>query len=578
MITLGFDTETRGLDWFDEDQRAFLVSWADDTGSYVGRTDDPVDRMRFISAVNRADRLVAHNLSFDVHHVRESMGIDVLAKPCVDTDLLARVVLPERRFAGDEAGGYKLKNLAKTYLRKDAKQAEDRIEELAGSIGIKLKSNGGYYDTWRAYPEELERYALLDAEYARDLLPILEGKLDERSTRCWDLERIVAPILIRAEQQGIRVDQSVVQRLKSEYEPLAASAYEAVTKELGDDALEGSNSLREALLMHGVPLHRKTPTGELATNKFALQEFEDQFPVLKALGDWRRYEKFLSTYIQPMVGRETVHTSFWQCGAWTGRMSCSRPNLQNIPSRAGSEVRQVFVPREDHVLIACDYDSIEVRLLAHYLNDAGYRNIIEQGLDPHAWLASQIYGGEPADYEKGTPGEKQRSQSKNVLFAVIYGAGARRVSDMLACSYGEARMLVDTIKSALPRYHLLAGTRKPKGRIPRKVERDGYLHTLFGRKQIVNREKAYVGLNSLIQGSAADIFKAGVIAVDELVKPLGATPILYVHDECVVECPTVHAEECLSLMEQGMCSAYDLSPSLKVTGVICRESYADAKG
>ncbi len=583
-VTLGFDTETRGLDWFDADHRAFLVSWADDTGGYVSDTSDPEGVARFRAAVERADRLVAHNLSFDVHHVREALGLDLLltGKELVDTDLLARVALPERRTAGDDNNdrgthGYKLKHLAKTYLRADAQKAENTIQDLADAAGIKLKSTGGYYDTWRAYPEEMEHYALLDAEYARDLLPILESKLDGRNAQCWEIETELAPILIAAEQRGVQVDQDVVRRLKVAYEPLAADAYDTVTRELGEDALEGNDSLREALLMHGVPLHRKTPTGQLATNKFALQEFEDNFPVLRALSEWRQYTKFLSTYIGPLENRDVVHPSFWQQGAWTGRMSCSRPNMQNIPARAGNEVREIFVPREGHCFVVCDYDSIEVRLLAYYLNAPEYRQMIQEGLDPHAWMAAQIWGGKPEQYGKGSDLEKKRSEAKNVLFAIVYGAGARRVADMLNIPYSDSRVLVEAIKDALPRYRTLASTRQPMGRIPRKIKRDGYVTTLMGRKQIVPKEKAYVGLNSLIQGSAADIFKAGTIATAKAVESLGAYPILFVHDEIVVECPIESAEECLALTKGSLKGAFDLNPTLEVSGSIAYKNYAEGK-
>jgi DNA polymerase-1 len=520
---------------------------------------------------------VAHNLSFDVHQVREAIGFDMLdeAGRLADTDILARVALPERAWMAGDEGGYKLKNLATTYLRADAKDAEARIEELAKSIGLKtLKATGSYYEVWRAYPEAMEAYALLDAEYARDLYPLLQTKLNEKMAQCWRLEREVAPTIIRSEQRGVRVDPVVVKQLREEYEPLEAAAAEVVAQDLPDVNLASPVQLRDALVEMGVPLYRKTQTGELSTAAFALAEFEDQFPVLKALGEWRQANKMLGTYIGPMSGREIVHTSFWQIGAKTGRMSCSRPNMQNLPARAeagDTKLREVFIPREGYCFLVCDFDSIEVRGLAHYLNSPEYTQLIEEGLDPHAWMAAQVYGGVPEDYAKDGPNAHIRTECKNVLFAIVYGAGANRVSDMLRISKDEARDLIGRIKRALPRYFDL------KARVDRKIRGTGYVTTIGGRKACVARDKSYVGVNALIQGSAADLFKGAILAVDHVLPNYDAHMVLYVHDEIVVECPTHNAEACLADVIAAMETSYDLKPSLKVTGSIAYKNYAEAK-
>lgn len=574
MSTVAFDTETRGLNWFDPDERAFLASWADADGEYVADLSDPEQAIKFVNALESADTLVCHNLSFDAHMVRATLGYDVLANghTCEDTDLMSRVIFPEGQRAG-ERGGHGLKNLAKVYLRADAADSEDAIKELAKSAGIKLKSTGGYYDTWRAYPAEMERYALQDARHTYDLYQLLSGKLNNGSARCYDLERQVAPVLIRAEEHGVAIDQQAVINLKRLYEAQLYETQDILEKELGEEALGGPGSeeaLLEALQKLGVPLHRKTPTGQLATNIYALQEFEQEFWQLATLSEYRQASKFLSTYIGPMVDRDTVHPSFRQCGAWTGRMSCTRPNMQNIPKRAGKEMRAMFVPREGYSFVVCDYDSIEVRLLAHYLNDSGYRELISDGLDPHAWMAANIHGGAVEDYHKGTDGEEARNIAKNTLFAIVYGAGAPRVSDMNKITRDEAKALISKIKASLPRYNRL------QGRIRKKIQAQGFVNTLFGRKNPVSRDKAYVGLNALIQGSAADIMKQGLVNVDEAVREHGARPLLVVHDEIVVEAPSEYAEEVLMDTEHALRDAYDLDPPLAVTGTVVHDNYASA--
>jgi len=604
VTTLAFDTETRGLDWFDKDHRAFLVSWADETcpEGKVAQIDDPEGVAAFREAVDRADRLVAHNLAFDVHHVREALGLDLLTlgKPVVDTDHLARVVVPERGAGAkkddeDATVGFKLKNLGTTYVRKDAGEAEQVIIQLSKSVDIKLRSTGGYYDTFRAFREQMEEYARIDSELAFKLLPILEAKLTPSNSKCWELERAATPTIIQAEQRGVALDQEKVVPLVVDYTARREVAHDAVVKVLGDGVLgavddpddkDSAAGLRDALLRLGVPLHRTTPKGDtLATNQFALQEFAGDFPVITDIFEYRTASKFLSTYLQPMVGRETVHPSFWQIGAWTGRMSCSRPNMQNIPVRAGSEVREMFVPRPGYSFVVCDFDSIELRLLAYYLANDRFKALIEGGADVFAMLAAEVYGPsgplatqgygpDPDSYRKGTEGEKLRSNAKNTTYAITYGAGAPRVADMLGISKDEAKKVNNMVKSWLPGYWDLAG---PRGRIRKKVANSGYVTTIMGRKQPVKREKAYVGLNALIQGSAADIMKLAIAEVDRAVSTLGAHPVLFVHDEIVVECPTEYATECLDVVEAAMEASYDLSPALAVSGSIAHNSYAEGK-
>ncbi|MGZ6854804.1 MAG: DNA polymerase, partial [Mycobacteriaceae bacterium] len=563
MNLIAFDTETRGLDWWNPDQRAFLVSWATPEHP-AGEVHQPTDERRmkhFLWELEAADVVIGHNLGFDIHQLRETCGIDLLTsgKQLVDTSNLARVVLPERGIG--DGGGYKLKDLATTYVDRGAQDSEQAIIDLAKQAGIKLKDVGGYYDTWRAYPDEMEFYAREDARITLALYHKLIAKLNDSNRATWELEAAVFPILVAAEQRGVALDQSKVGPLKFHYEGIADDAYTEVVCELGAEALEGTDALKEALIAHGVPLHRETPTGELATNQFALQEFVPDFPVLKHLMDWRTATKFLSTYIEPMVDRDTVHPSFWQMGAWTGRMSCSRPNMQNIPVRAGSEVREVFVPREGNVFVVHDYDSIELKLLAYYLNDEGFKQLVRDGVDVFARLAAVLWGGDEADYHKGTPGQSRRGDAKNVTYAITYGAGKARITDMLdldpygivdgrggkypashpmvlkgwaqegAPMHEPANQIIKTVKSWLPNYHKL------NKRIRNKIEATGYVTTLMGRRQPVKRDKAYVGLNAIIQGSAADIFKAGAIHAAEALQPLGFQPVLFVHDELVSEGP-----------------------------------------
>lgn len=572
MPKIAFDTETRGFAWYDG-ETAFLGAWADAENEYVADLGTADGAQEYENALKAASPLVAHNFSFDTHQTRETIGLDLLSLgiPIDDTDIMARVAIP----TGQRKGSYKLKDLAATFLDPEAKKEQEAIDEMAKSIGVSLKSTPeAFYHVWRAYPEVMEEYAKKDARHTYDLHTKFNAELGDDSP--YELEREVIPVLTRAEELGIRLDQPVVAELKDEYSKLAEEAHEPLMETLGENALGGEGSkqaLIDALLGLGVPLYRKTESGELATHKFALQEFEDDFPILKTLMDYRLYNKFLSTYIEPAEGREFVHTSFKQCEAWTGRMSSARPNMQNIPKRAGKKARSMFIPREDHVFVVFDYESIEVRLLAYYMASESYRKLIRDGLDPHAYMAAQIHGGTMEEYTKDCGNEdniKKRNAAKNTMFAITYGAGAPRVSDMNKISKAEAKALIGKIKKGLPGYYRL------NERIRKKIESAGYVNTAFGRKQVVNKDKAYVGLNALIQGTAAEIMKKGLVQVNEAVAEFEATPLLVVHDECLVECPTEYAEQVKAVMPECLTSAFDMDPPLAVEGGIVTTNYADA--
>lgn len=572
-MRVAFDTETLGLDWFDE-QTAFLASWADDEGAYVADVNDSEATERFLTALQGAGTIICHNASFDIHQVRETYGVDVLELDAElhDTDILSRVVMPygQRK----DRGGHGLKELATVLVDPHAADSEETMKELAKAAGIKLKEAGGYYDFYRAYPEQLREYAAQDARLTYDLYPVLDKLLDERSSRCYDLERKVIPILIRAEQRGVALNPTAVDELYAEYKQLEKEIREAVLKEIPEDALGGEGSeeaMLEALQMIGVPLYRTSEkTDKLSTSKFALQEFEDDFPVIGNLLEWRRVSKFLSTYLGPMRNREVIHTSFRQCEAWTGRMSSARPNLQNLPKRAGREVRRPLVARPGMSLVVCDYDGIEARLLAYYMNDERYKEFFRTGSDPHAWMASEIHGGEPKDFAKGTPNEPLRDAAKNTLFAITYGAGAPRVADMNKISKEEAKALISKIKGSLPKY------RKLMGRIRKKVAYQGYVSTLMGRKQMIAKDKSYVGLNAIIQGTAADVMKQGVVNVVQAMQGKDVHLLLVVHDEVVLEAPSEIAESVLAVTCKAMEAAgNDIDPPLEVSGSIA-SNYMEA--
>lgn len=569
MKVVAFDTETKGFNWWDPNQRAFLATWADETGGYCADLANPTDINAFTKALEGAEVLVAHNLSFDAHQVRETLGLDVFDLDCrlEDTDLLSRVVEVHERTHG-------LKDMSTRLTGRDGHALEEKIEERMKQLKIKKSDAASYYEVHRAYPEDMRAYAIADAVDTRDSYLILEPKLTEKSRVIYEREMNLVPTIMAAERRGVLIDQGAVARLRAEYEPEEEYLREKVTQTLevpltGDGSRDG---LIDALLDHGVPLHRRTEkTQVLRTDKFALQEFEKDFPILADLAEWRRVSKFIATYLDPMGEADPyLHTSFYQCEAWTHRMSSRRPNLQNLPKKAGKEVRAPIVPRPGHAFIVADYEGIEARVMAWFLGDPDYRELVAKR-DPHAWLASQVWGGAVEDYHKGTEKEPMRDDAKNVTYAIGFGAGGPRVADMLNIPLEQARSLVQQIKSSIP------GFRKLNKRIQRKVKAVGYVTTIDGRDLGVNREKAYVGMAALIQGTAAGIMKKAIEDLAPELPAFDAHLVLMVHDEVLVEVPIPQAEACQAKIVEVMEAAWPLDPPLSVDSKIVTTNYADAK-
>lgn len=606
-----FDTETRGLRWFREDQRAFLGTWADSEHEYVARlmpTHGRTNKGEFIKALKTADVLDAHNLKFDAHQVRETLGLDVFELKNVelhDTDLGSRIAMPEGQRKG-ERGGHGLKNLAKVFLREDAGEAEElikrRYHEMTGRRS--LDNDGAYYDVWRGFPEELEDYAVKDARYTYDLKPIIMAKLesDPKAMSLYNMERQVQRVLYHAEIRGTRVDPKAVRRLKKFYKGRDDAARKRLEETLGF-VPEGSGSeerLEQALIDAGVPLTETTDkTGKLALNHQALEKFEDH-PAVDALFEFRRVQKFLTTYITPMEGVEFVHPDFQQAEAWTGRMACRRPNMQNLPKRSDASlednlrIRSVLIPRPGYSFIIADFESVEMRILAYYLGVPSYRRLVGEG-DAHAHTAAVastlfppvvIVGSRDEDFFKDTPNRDIRDGSKHVTFSITYGAGGPRVATtwnkmvaqgrpQLRIDEKQGRTLRNKIIAGIPGYKALADTSQAHpGRVVRQIREKGYVRTLMGRKQVVDPKKAYVGVNALIQGTAADVMKQAAINLESAMAPFGAYPLLFVHDEALIEVPTENAEAALPVAVEAMESAAILDPPLAVEAHITNKSYA----
>lgn len=605
---IAWDTETRNFRWWENS--AFLASWATGAGSAVAPFSPPDQAAKLtIALFDENDRtIVGANSKFDAHMTREATGLDVLDHKHGFT--VHDVLMMSRLVFGNRRSSHGLKELAIDHIDPKAKDAEEKMAEKYHSISGRsnMDQDDSYYDVWSADPEGaklVEKYAALDAEYTLGLVPVLKPQIDAdpKLQALYALELRVQEVLYRAEQRGVRVDTQAVERLSDHYHVREDASRDALVRELGfvPEGEGSKEALREGLLRAGVQLTERTEkSGELAVNHKTLAPFRDH-PAVAALFEWRRTQKFLTTYLAPLEGTELVHTTFKQAEAWTGRMACASPNLQNQPKRSETtkdenlKIRSVFVPRDGMEFIVSDFDSLEVRILAWFLGDPDYRKLIENG-DPHAITAAAAWGGRPEDYFKTTPQRWLRDIAKHVTYGIVFGGGGpvvrdtinRMVADAGRPEYqvdlDQARAIRRKITGAIPGFGNLAdtpwkGKSYPRGRLYEQLlaSQDGdygYVRTVGGRKQWISIDKAYVALSGVIQGSGADIMKAAAVNVFEALKPHGAYPLLFVHDELLVECERGQGAELVPIVQEAMESSFDLNPRLKIESHVTDRSYA----
>jgi DNA polymerase-1 len=317
---------------------------------------------------------------------------------------------------------------------------------------------------------------------------------------------------------------------------------------------------------------KKTPKGQLSTDASVLEKLRDVHPIVDALLQWRELDKLNSTYldalprqVDPRDGR--VHTTFNQTGAATGRLSSSNPNLQNIPVRGelGRQIRRAFVPGStDQVLLVADYSQIELRILAHLAGDEGLKAAFASGADIHTATSARVFGLPEDQVDPAT-----RSRAKAINYGLAYGMNAWGLASRLEITTDEAQEFIDAYFASFPQI------REYLDRQVAKAAAEGFTETLLGRRRYIPELQAAnprvrdmgrrMALNAPIQGSAADVFKLGMLRVDEALGAvdLGCRMLLTVHDELVFEVPRANLDEVSALVKREMESAYELDVPLR---------------
>lgn len=426
--------------------------------------------------------------------------------------------------------------------------------------------------------ERAAHYACEDADITLRLYEHFSRQLAQNDSLAALYQTIEAPlsaVLYRMEARGVKIDSKRLVQQSAEIEiqlkDLESRAYDLAGSEFN---LGSPKQLQEILFERlGLPVVEKTPKGQPSTNESTLeilaQEHHAALP--KIILEHRSLAKLKSTYtdklpelIQAHTGR--IHTSYHQAVTSTGRLSSSDPNLQNIPVRSaeGRRIRQAFIAEPGYYLLAADYSQIELRIMAHLSGDEGLIQAFKEGKDIHAATAAEIFGGDPEHIDR-----EHRRNAKAINFGLIYGMSAFGLARQLGISRQEAAGYIDTYFARYPKVRDYMDNARSAAR------QQGYAETLLGRRLYIpdinskNQQRRNaaerLAINAPMQGSAADIIKLAMLAID---RELGDNPdcrlIMQVHDELVFEVRQEAAPQYSDIIRRHMENAHALSVPLIV--------------
>jgi DNA polymerase-1 len=441
------------------------------------------------------------------------------------------------------------------------------LDELCAEegIGARVTAPGG-----EGRQRLAERALLVRALAERQRAQLDEGGL-ERLFR--EVELPLVDVLVSMERAGVSLD---VERLAAVGETFAERIAE-LEREIwdlcGEEFTIGSPQQLSQILFEKLGLSRKRrgKTG-FSTDARVLAAIRDEHEVVGKIESWRELTKLKSTYLDALprlVDRRTgrLHTTFNQTTAATGRLSSTNPNLQNIPIRTeiGRAIRACFSAEEGNRLVSADYSQVELRLLAHIAGEEVLKEIFRRGEDVHTATAAEIFDVAPGDIDPGI-----RSRAKMVNFGIVYGLQPWGLSDRLQIPVEEAEEFIDRYMSRFP-----AVQRFIDETIGRATA-DGYVTTLFGRTRRIPelRERAYqqrelgkrLAVNTVIQGTAADIIKVAMVRCNRALRDAGLVTrlVLQIHDELLFEAPAAEVDAVTDLVRAQMAGAFELDPPLAV--------------
>ena len=408
--------------------------------------------------------------------------------------------------------------------------------------------------------EGVEGYAEHPATAIRRLALAQQKQLEQNGLAniYRDIELPLAYVLRDMEREGFLVDADALRALGADFKAQIARLTDEIARLAGGERINLNSPKQLGELLFG-RLGIPSPKKKQSTNAEVLEQLSAQWPICARILEYRKYQKLESTYIDALIpmrdANGRIHTRFDPVGTATGRISSAEPNLQNIPVRTelGKAIRGAFVARPGWLLVDADYSQIELRVLAHMSGDETMINAFRMDQDIHARTAAEVYGV-PLDAVTS----QMRSASKAVNFGIVYGISEFTLAKNIGVSRFEAKDFIDRYFERYP------GVKAYMDRAVKKGHEQGYVTTLMGRRRYlpelmssnfaVRSFGERCAMNSPIQGTAADIIKLAMIAVDRALRDGGfeARLILQVHDELIVEAPEAEAGAVRDLLRRCM--------------------------
>ncbi len=555
--TFAFDTETTSLNYMEA--QLVGVSFCCEAGvaAYLPLGHDYVGAPAQVDFGWALDQLKSLLEDASLKKVGQHLKYDmnVLARYGIDVKGIGSDTMLESYVLNSTATRHDMDSLANFYLG----ESTTSFESLAGKGKNQLTFN-------QIEIEPAGEYAAEDADITWRLHELLQANLKDVAPLAKVLNEIeipLIPVLSRIERNGALVDAAMLGQQSLELEArlkvLEAEAFEAA----GEPFNLASPKQLQAILFEkqGLPVIKKTPKGAPSTAEEVLQELALEYPLPKLIMEHRGLTKLKSTYTDklPLMidkGTGRIHTSYHQAVTATGRLSSTDPNLQNIPVRTaeGRRIRHAFVAPQGYKVVAADYSQIELRIMAHLSGDAGLVNAFAAGDDIHRATAAEVFKVTPLEVTND-----QRRSAKAINFGLIYGMSAFGLAKQLGTTRGEAASYIEHYFATYP------GVQNYMERTREQARDAGFVETVFGRRlylpdiearnPMLRQAAERTAINAPMQGTAADIIKLAMLAVDQWLNESGfdARMIMQVHDELVFEVAEGQVEqfklEIIRLME-----------------------------
>ncbi|HUA26141.1 MAG TPA: DNA polymerase I [Steroidobacteraceae bacterium] len=563
------DTETTSLDYMRADIVGLSFCVEPGTAAYLPMTHDyagappQLDRARALEALkpileDPEKPKLGHHLKYDAH-VLQNHGIR-LAGMRYDTMLESYV------WNSVGTARHDMDSAALCYLGRRTITYEDVTGKGAKQIGFS-----------QVPVERAAEYAAEDADVTLCLHRALWPKIESVPAlqRLYEeIEQPLVPVLERMERQGVLVDRELLRAQSSRFATQLQDLLQQARREAGFDInVDSPKQLQQVLFEKlGLPVLRKTPTGQPSTAEDVLEELAASYALPRIVLDYRALAKLKSTYtdklpeqINPRTGR--IHTSYGQAVAQTGRLSSSDPNLQNIPIRRaeGRRIRQAFIAPPGHTLLAADYSQIELRIMAHLSGDEGLLAAFAEDRDVHRATAAEVFGVPLAEVSAD-----QRRAAKTINFGLIYGMSPFGLARQLGIERSAAQSYVERYFQRYP------GVRRFMDETRKQARERGFVETVYGRRLYLPdirsgnaQTRQYAersAINAPMQGTAADIIKRAMIAVDAwcVREDAPARLIMQVHDELVLEVRSDAVVPVAEAVRERMTTAAELRVPLRV--------------